>query len=1090
MKRIFNRLVWFILAVGITATAAAKTESEDIVEYPIKVMESFEEGIPNYWSATGEDLRLDSKRMKHGKYSLKWDWKGNDAITVNTPIGYRKPKDLSQVPSTGRFKYLKAGHSTYDAKKVLETPRGFFMWIYNEKATTQRLSVEFGRGSTGRANNVDVEFDLHLNFTGRTVAINYDRGDMQGVPHPDMDTLTIRAPSTGKGTFYLDTIGLSVPMNPKTVGPNPQLPNLDPHERLVSNYDHKMMMFHGYKPSFQLKELTKSRLVQVNALTQKTEEFIFPHYERKALAKKSISSITKKFNAFEIKREGDQIFGKPLVKTSLLPEFFVETGLGKKLNESVMEWRDFNNLLLAIAKHHTASVSQKDKAKLEQMFIDLFDYGIDQGFAEGAGLGRVHHYAYEIREIGPAFLLMRDVLARHNRLDQAIATMKWFYGFGQVYREDVVYGVEGRKAADADDTQGFLLPRLYMALAMENSPEKIRDLEHYSSYFSNITTAYAPALDEVFKPDGLTFHHGGHSQGYGGRAVKAAAAVLYLLNDTPFEAKEAAFWRMRKITNTLFDTLFTKDYVGGKAFTNTRFTNYKLAPSMFDLPALIALSAPTFDTEMAGLYQNLYNNKKSTNSFDKYWLNKLKQAGDIGDYNYARSRVLPYSALATLRDNDNWMATVRGHSKYVYPYESWGWFAYPTFIGYGYLDVSYPDHLDSTQADNKSTWHAGYDWHRWPGVTSVNVPYDQIQTQPGQVKDEGGEYPFSDQAFVGGAESTQGNAVFTFPFKGHDMFGLQGFTGIKSYFLFEDFIVAIGSDITSDIAQHAVETTILQNPFLKGNSKGKNKGKLTSNLLDEKTFPYTKAISNSEPLWLVDSRNTGYYIPQIPNGTQLVMQRAEQANPDYKNIETVKGNFTTLLFDHGVKPSKANYEYVVMPSSTDAEMKGFAKAMQDKNNELPYRVLQQDKNAHIVESPKSSITAYAVFNEQAKLPNTVVASVNRPSTFIVKETPKGMQLTVADPDLNIYDGQDDLMPDGSRAELSIYNREWFFWPSRTTQVRLTLTGEWKIGEQLKEITTVSQKKAKIIKANSAETIIEFECKDGLSAEVLLSKVAH
>ncbi|WP_158969935.1 chondroitinase family polysaccharide lyase [Paraglaciecola sp. L3A3] len=1081
MKHIFKRLAGVVLAVGVTATA----HGAETLEYPIKVMESFEQGLPDYWSITGKNYSLDNKRMKHGTHSLKWNWQGNDSITVHTPIGYRKPIDLSKAPSTGRFQYLKNGHSSYESKEVLETPRGFFMWIYNDKATTQRLSFEFGRGA-----EVDVEFDFNLDFVGwRTVSVNYDRGDMQGVPHPDMDTLTIRAPATGAGTFYLDTVGLSVPVNPKTVGPNPQLPNLDPHERLVSNYDHKMLMFHGYKPTFQLKPLTKDSLAQVNNLTAKAEQFIFPDYEREAQSKKSISSITKKFNEFEIKREGEQIFGKPLVKTSLFPEYFVETGLGKKLNASVMEWRwDFNNLLLSMAKQYQVAKSTKDKEQLEKMFIDLFDYGIDQGFAEGAGLGWIHHYAYEIREVAPAFLLMRDVLARHNRLGQAIATMKWFYGFGQVYSEDVVYGVKGRKAADADDTQGFLLPRLYMALAMENSAEKVRDLEHYASYFANVTTAYAPALDEVFKADGLTFHHGGHSQGYGGRAVKAAAAVMYLLKDTPFAVEDEVFGRMRKITNTLFDTLFGKQYIGARAFTNTRFTNYEFPANMYDLPALIALSAPTFDAEMAGLYQELYTNNKKNDAFHDYWLNKLKQAGDIGEYHYAPSRVLPYSALATIRDDNNWMATVRGHSKYVYPYESWGWFAYPTFIGYGYLDVSYPNHLDSTQADNKTTWHAGYDWHRWPGVTSVNVPYAQIQTHPGQVKDEGGEYPFSDQAFVGGAESTLGNAVFTFPFKGHDVFGLQSFTGIKSYFLFEDFIVALGSDIKSDIAQHAVETTILQNPFNKGDSKSGSQ--FMSNQLDEKTFPYVNKISDSEPLWLVDSRQTGYYIPQIPQGSELLMQRTEQTNPDYKNIEAVKGNFTTLLFDHGIKPNNAHYEYVVMPNSSSADMQDFAKAMQQKNNQHPYRVLQQDKRAHIVQSPEKSTTAYAVFDAQTILPKTVVTRVNRPATFIVKETSQGIQLAVADPDLNIYDGQDDLMPDGSRVELSIYNHEWFFWPSRSSKVQLTLSGEWKISQQVKEIETVERKKATIIKASETETIIEFECKDGLTAEVLLSKVTR
>ena len=44
-----------------------------------KVMESFEQAIPEGFKATGE-ISLDSKRMKYGDTSLKWEWKGNDHI--------------------------------------------------------------------------------------------------------------------------------------------------------------------------------------------------------------------------------------------------------------------------------------------------------------------------------------------------------------------------------------------------------------------------------------------------------------------------------------------------------------------------------------------------------------------------------------------------------------------------------------------------------------------------------------------------------------------------------------------------------------------------------------------------------------------------------------------------------------------------------------------------------------------------------------------------------------------------------------------------------------------------------------------------
>lgn len=183
-------------------------------------------------------------------------------------------------------------------------------------------------------------------------------------------------------------------------------------------------------------------------------------------------------------------------------------------------------------------------------------------------------------------------------------------------------------------------------------------------------------------------------------------------------------------------------------------------------------------------------------------------------------------------------------------------------------------------------------------------------------------------------------------------------------------------------------------------------------------------------------------------------------------------------------PKSGSYEYAVVVGADENKMSTFTQVMQ--SNQKPYKVLQQDEKAHIVASQSLSTTSYIIFDEHTELKEGVVVNVSRPASFVIEKTNEGMRVAVADPDLNIYDGQDDRLPDGSRVELSIYEREWYFWPSRATKVRIKLRGEWAITKQLKSIETVNQKHAKIIKVNASETIIEFECKDGLTAEVLLS----
>jgi len=1069
MKSIVIQLALIFICTLFTIQVNAQTR-------PIKVMESFEEGIPPSLTTRGGKISLDTLRVKQGNKSLRWDWIGNDALIYNTPIGYHTQRDLSKLKVVGRDKYLMDGHSSYDNKVVLEFPRGFFMWIYNEVASARRLTFQFGRGDI-----IDCEFDYNLNFVGwRTVSVIYDRGDMRGIPRPDMDRMTILAPATSSGTFYIDAIGLSLPMNPKTVGPNPQLPYIKPHARLVTNYEHRMFDCSKFRPSIPLKKMDSETELALNNLNKKVEEFILPEYEKKSLKSKSIKNVVNRYKKFEIKRIGNAIYGRPLVKGTIYKEYFVEMGLGNDINAKIMSWDYFGKTMLDIAKLYLATDQKKNKTKLEEMFINLFDYGVDQGFDVGAGLGWIHHYSYSIREYGPAIYLMRTVLEKNNRLDKAVAVMKWFYAFGQVYREDLVYGVKGRKAADSDDTNGLLLPRLYAALTMKNSPEKVRDLKHYSSFFSNVTSAYANALDESYKPDGTTFHHAGHTLEYGERSMHGGTAALYLLSHSPFEASEASFYRVKKVVKTFFDCLFTNNLLVPRAFASIRFTNLHLLEDYYDAPALIALSAKTFDSEMAGLYKQVIKGKELPNEKDNYWMKKLEDKGQFKPYNYAKTRMLSYSCVETRRENNNWMATVRGHSKYVYPYESWGpsYFAYPTFIAYGYLDVCYPKSLDSTEP-KEGVWQSGYDWHHWPGVTSVYLPYNQIKTSPGQHKDEGGEYPFSDQAFVGGVESVDGNGIFVFPFKGHDMFGLQSFTGKKTYFFFDDMIVCLGSNIKSKIKDYPVETTLFQNQI------NDNKDQLITSKGIISDVPYKGVADNTEPMWMIDSRNTGYYIPRVPKNAKMHIQRIEQSNLDFQGKKSVSGNFTTVLFDHGAAPEDASYEYAVLIDANRQKIENFASEMNSKQK--AYIVIQQNEKAHIVSSPIHSTTAYAIFDPSVILNKGLVKAVNRPSTFIVKEDSKGIKLAVSDPDLNIYDGQDDIMPDGSRTEVSIYEHEWYYWPSRPGKVQITLKGQWKIENQIKEMETSENKKANIISSNKTETVIEFECRDGLSSEVLLVK---
>lgn len=68
----------------------------------------------------------------------------------------------------------------------------------------------------------------------------------------------------------------------------------------------------------------------------------------------------------------------------------------------------------------------------------------------------------------------------------------------------------------------------------------------------------------------------------------------------------------------------------------------------------------------------------------------------------------------------------------------------------------------------------------------------------------------------------------------------------------------------------------------------------------------------------------------------------------------------------------------------------------------PYRILEQDGQAHVLRDRDSRTTGYLVFNSPRQSGNTVLHSVNRPCSVMVKETSQGLRLSVASTEMNSW----------------------------------------------------------------------------------------
>ena len=144
-----------------------------------------------------------------------------------------------------------------------------------------------------------------------------------------------------------------------------------------------------------------------------------------------------------------------------------------------------------------------------------------------------------------------------------------------------------------------------------------------------------------------------------------------------------------------------------------------------------------------------------------------------------------------------------------------------------------------------------------------------------------------------------------------------------------------------------------------------------------------------------------------------------------------------LVVDHGKAPKNGSYEYAVLPQTNETLMKKFAK-------KPTYKVLQQDRNAHIVESVSEQIISYVLFEtHETTLPGGLLQRVDTSCLVMIhKGSADKIKLTVAQPDLALYRGPSDeaFDKDGKRIERSIYSRPWIENASSEIPVTVTIKG--------------------------------------------------
>lgn len=221
-------------------------------------------------------------------------------------------------------------------------------------------------------------------------------------------------------------------------------------------------------------------------------------------------------------------------------------------------------------------------------------------------------------------------------------------------------------------------------------------------------------------------------------------------------------------------------------------------------------------------------------------------------------------------------------------------------------------------------------------------------------------------------------------------------TAKKSWFMFDDEIVALGAGITSS-DNRTIETTIENRKI---NTTGTNA--LTVNGAAKSTsLSWSESMTGVNWMHLagnVTGSDLGYYFPSAITVNGLREARTgtwASVNTYAKSIDntSLTRNFLTLWMDHGSNPVNAGYAYVLLPNKTSTQVSSYA-ASPD------ITVLENSSSAQAVKEVGLNVVGANFWTDTATTINvggTAFVSSNKKASIMTKETASDIELTVSDP---------------------------------------------------------------------------------------------
>ncbi|WP_299799790.1 chondroitinase family polysaccharide lyase [uncultured Carboxylicivirga sp.] len=943
-----------------------------------------EASVPNNWSATDNGLSISSRHYKLGSSSVMWNWSEGAQINIESPAGM--------------------------TNALQEYKGGMMLWVYNEDAKNADLQFQFKNA----AGQVHYHFNYHINFTGwRACWLRFDEDMFGSKADKDLTRISITAPEGhGGGTLFFDRMKFPDERVNDRVTPDAQLDYINPD----MNHNHWAALWYwqaNYQYDMPLPaSLSAEEISDLDDIRQRITVAI----EGSAPTSTRINQLRDEYDDLQIQRTEYGIVG-----TAFVSEDEHEASNNDRYFDEI------DDLLYDIAKawHHNQEVG------FDQLFINILDWLYDQGLTVGSGLGTNHHYGYQFRGFPKAIWLMQDALKDAGKFNEAFEMIQYWTGVPEI-----------RQAPDASNFQGIvdawntiINGRLMAIMLRDNSPELLRDMQSFARWM-NASMQHSVGVMGGFKPDGAGFHHGMIYAGYMNGGYGGLSELLSYVGNTIYNLSDEARANFRQALDV------HAWYANHRSIVNSvcgrKPMDQELGTGAINGYAYLAKATDPIDADAASQYMRLTKYKK-----DLY--NEFNALGIKAASAPTGNMSINYGAL-NLHRRDNWLVAIKGFNKIVTGTEIYSSNnRYGRYQSYGTVQILASG---STVSAVKSGFvMEGWDWSRFPGATTIHLPYDLLDLASSKINERSLESDFA------GACSQDGNGAFGMLLNenGHTNY-TDDFVARKSVFAFDKCIICLGSNITNSNATYNTETTLFQ-AALTNTSE--------SIVIDANTitqFPFSQTYHINNPITVMDTKGQGYYVPE---GT-LKISKSNQESRNDKNRSINNGDFATAWIDHGKAPGNAGYEFAILVQTNNAELTQFKNDMDSDN--APYEVIQKDRVAHVVKDHATSTTAHVIFEANTPLSSQYIASSNFPCIIMVKNDANGeLKLSFADPSINMP------VPDGLISDDEVKER----------LVQVTLNGNFSLSNPASN--------CRVIDNINNTTILEFTAIHGLAIDINLQK---